>query len=87
MFIEVAKKIERGTLCSATGSKEIRSENECKAAAEELGLIWDKSWDGPNDFPGCLHAEDGRNKVYFNNSPIPGRTNLKATYAAICKGK
>merc|ERR1711962_1986782 len=80
-----AKKIQRGTLCSATGSKEITSANECKAAAEELGLVWAGSWNGPNDFPGCLHAEDGRNKVYFNTSPNPRRTNLNPKYAAICE--
>jgi len=81
----VAKKIQRGTLCSATGSKEITSANECKAAAEELGLVWATSWNGPNDFPGCLYAEDGRNKVYFNTSPNPRRTNLNPNYAAICE--
>jgi len=79
------KKIRRGTLCSATGSKEMTSENKCKAAGEKLGLVWAHSWNGPNDFPGCLHAEDGRNRVYFNTSPHPRRTNLNPKYAAICE--
>ena len=82
-----AKKIQRGTLCSVTGLKEITSENECKAAGENLGLVWAHSWNGPNDFPGCLYAEDGRNKVYFNTSPNPRRTNLSPNYAAICEGE
>jgi len=63
------------------------SETKCKAAAAQLGYAWGQSWNGPNDFPGCIFAEDGRKKVYFNTSPNPGRTILShyANYAAICK--
>ena len=85
----LVQKIQLGTLCSAKGLKEIGSEDACKRAAKKLGLEWDNSWNGPNEFPACLHAEDGRigrNKVYFNTSPNPTRTNLKSTYAAICEG-
>ena len=66
---------------------EIESETKCKAAASQLGLRWGKSWNGPGDFPGCLNAEDGRNTVYFNTSPYPGRGRLNPKYAAICQGK
>ena len=55
-------------------------------ASAKLGLIWHRAWNGPDEFPGCLYAEDGRNKVYFNVSPNPRRTNLNPEYAAICKG-
>ena len=85
----MVQKIQLGTLCSAKGLKEIGSEDACKRAAKKLGLEWANSWNGPNEFPACLHAEDGRigrNKVYFNTSPNPTRTNLKSTYAAICEG-
>lgn len=51
-----------------------------------LKLVWKASYDGPNDFPACFHAEDVRNKVFFNTSPKPKRTNLWPKYAAICKG-
>ena len=83
------KKIKLGTLCSSTGLEEIKSENECKAAAEKLDLVWEVSYNGPNEFPACFHAEDGKNKVYFNTSPNPSRsTNLlrKKEAAAICRG-
>ena len=61
------------------------SADECKAAATKLGLEWADSWSGQGDFPSCLHAEDGRNKVYFNTNKNPGRSNLNQKYAAICK--
>ena len=73
-----------GTLCSTQNLDEITSATQCKDAGEQLGLKWNGTWDGPNDFPGCIYAEDGRNKVYFNTNAKPRRTNLKKTYAAIC---
>ena len=79
------KKIQLGTLCDSQSMDEIQSAKECVTAAEHLGLQWAHSWNGPNDFPGCLFAQDGRNKVYFNTSPRPGRTNLNPRYSAICK--
>ena len=68
------------------GLFEITSKNKCMQAASKLGLKWAESFNGPNDFPGCFYAEDGRNKVYYNLSPNPGRANLSPKYAAICKG-
>ena len=67
---------------------EIESETKCKAAASQLGLQWGQSWKGRGDFPGCLLAEDGRNKVHFNSSPYPERrwNKLNPKYAAICQG-
>ena len=78
--------IRNGTLCETEGLLEITSAAECKTAAQNLGLQWAAAWNGPNNFPGCLLAKDGRNKVYFNLSPNPGRTRLNPKYAAICKG-
>ena len=83
----LVQKIQLGTQCSAKGLNEIESADECKAAATELGLKWASSWSGQGDFPACLHAEDGRNMVYFNTHKNPGRTHLNQKYAAICKGK
>ena len=68
------------------GLFEITSETRCRQAASKLGYQWAQSFNGSNDFPGCFNAEDGRNKVYYNLSPIPGRTDLNHRYAAICKG-
>ena len=73
-----------GTLCSNV-RYEFKSEAECKNSAKTLGLHWAHAWKGPNDFPGCLYALDGRNKVYFNLSPHPDRINVNPKYAAICK--
>ena len=68
------------------GFFEITTEFKCRQAASKLGLTWGESFNGPNDFPGCFHAEDERDKVYYNLSPHPGRTSLSPKYAAICKG-
>ena len=80
------QKIRPAKLCSDEGLEEINSESDCQIAAETLGLKWGNSWNGTNDFPKCLHAEDDRKKVYFNTSPKPARSDLNSTYAAICKG-
>ena len=71
---------------------EVSSEDECELAANQLGLEFAKSWNGPGDFPACLYAKehtnaDKRNKVFYNSSPNPGRTNLNSNYAAICRSK
>ena len=66
------------------GDFEIESESECREAGELLGLSWAGSWDGSNDFPACLYADDARKKVYFNRSPYPGRTKAYPAYSAIC---
>ena len=42
-------------------------------------------WNGPGDFPKCTFTEGGNRVCHFNTSPIPGRTNVNPTYAAICK--
>ena len=88
LCIATFEKTSVGTLCSEE-KYEITSEDECKQAGELLGLRWAHSWYGSNDFPACLYADDGRNMVYFNRSPNPGRTNVNKKYSAICmtKGK
>ena len=78
------RKDKRGTLCSDQDLDEITTDTQCNDAGELLGLKWKGTWDGPNDFPGCIHAEDGRNEVYFNTNSKPARTNLTEKYAAIC---
>ena len=89
MFISVTigdyKKTSVGTLCADKAFE--LTEKECKTAATVLGLQWAVSYDGPNDFPACLYADDGRNKVFFNRSPNPSRTNVNQKYSAICKAK
>ena len=80
----VYEKKPVSTLCSDV-KYEITSESECKEAGEVLGLTWAHAWDGPGDFPACLHADDGRNEVFFNLSPNPGRTNVNPKYSAICR--
>ena len=77
-------KTKVGHYCSARAN-EIQSATECKKAGERLGLQWAQSWTGPNDFPACLYADDGRNTVYFNLSPNPKRSNPNPKFSAICK--
>ena len=74
----------KGSMCSEL-SHEVKSERECKEAAAKLGLKWGLAWNGPNDFPSCLYAQDGRKLVYFNLSPNPARGNVNPKYSAICK--
>ena len=81
------EKIQPGTLCANEAMDEIRSEDECKEAAHRLGLQWAQSWSGANDFPACLSVKVGRNKVYFNTSPNPARTNLNHKSSAICRAR
>ena len=76
-------KLVNGQVCQPA-STSITSEKDCTAAANSLGLNWGNSWNGPNDFPGCLFADDGRSKVYFNLSPSPATSNLNTKYAGIC---
>ena len=77
-------KLENGQVCQPPASMPITSEQDCIAAATSLGLHWKVSWNGINDFPGCLFADDGRSKVYFNLSPYPATSNLNPNYAGIC---
>ena len=79
------EKTPVGFLCSEK-KYEIESEEKCKQAAEALELQWAASWNGPNDIPACLYADDGRNKVYYNLSPGI-RTNLNPKYSALCRAK
>ena len=78
-------KMPDGKLCPP--GSEITSENECKAAATNLGLVWEASWVGPGDFPKCLFANDDRKKVYYNKSPNPARYahGKMLEYVAICQ--
>jgi len=81
-------KAPKGALCGQYGFTELATEADCRAACADLGYPMDAnnpSWNGPGDFPACLYTE-GLNKVcHFNTSPNPGRTNVNAQYAAICK--
>ena len=58
----------------------------CKKAAKSFGVKRIYLINDPNDFPGCVYANDlWRGKVFFNRNPNPERKNLKQTYSAICK--
>ena len=89
MLIYVLDNLEyevtpKGSMCNSIHS-EIKTVAECQRAAIKLGLQWGSAWNGTNDFPSCLLAQDG--KVYFNLSPNPGRTNVYPKYSAICRIK
>ena len=71
-------------MCDDQGN-EIDTWSECQNAASSLGIQWGEAYVEDNDFPKCFYAQDGRNKVYFNGSPNPGRINVNSDYSAICK--
>ena len=78
---------EAGMMCSKGMRKdnEIKSADECKEAAELLGLDWGETWNKPNDFPACFFSSDlFQREVYFNENPNPARTNDNPSYSAIC---
>ena len=75
-------ELPSGELCSY--ERGIKSEQECREAAETLQMEFATAWNGNNAFPGCLIANDGRNKVYFNLSPTPSTTANNPAYGAIC---
>ena len=62
----------------------IKEEAVCQEAAAELGLSWGASWAGLSSPGGCVFANDGRSKVYFNNVLTADGINPK--YAEICTG-
>jgi len=75
-------ELHSGHLCPQTSV--IESEEDCRNAAKWLQIPFAKAWNGPNSFPGCLVANDGRNKVYFNLSPHPSNQANNPKYGAIC---
>ena len=73
-------RISDGAKCP---ERRIKDDKECKAAASELKLSWAGTWHNPADVPGCIFANDGRSKVYFNTALNAKGSNKK--YAEICK--
>ena len=86
IFKEVYEKTQVGFPCDKE-QYEIKSEEECKRAGANLGFTFGAGYNGPNDFPACLYADDGRNLVYYNRSPNPKRTDFNPKYSAICMKK
>ena len=79
---ESYRKLGDGSKCP-TG-KRIQSETVCKEAASELKLSWASSYSDKSDVPGCIFANDGRSKVYFNT--FLAATGSNPRYAEICSG-
>ena len=76
--------MENHTLCTKYYSN-ITSEDECKKAAHKLDLKYGNNFTGPTDFPGCLFADDERQKVFFNLSPDADNSINNKNYTALCK--
>jgi len=64
-------------------SGRITDELTCMKATEELGGTYGKSYSIRSDPPGCLFANDGRYKVYFNTDLQANGHNSK--YQEICE--
>ena len=73
-----------GQLCSDIGRLQVSSQSHCEEAAAALELDWGDVWDGAGDFPACIHANDGRNSVFYNSSPEPATSANNPHYASIC---
>ena len=84
IFIVGYERTKVGSPCDEE-QYEIKSEEECKLAGTSLGLTWSNAFNITNDFPACLYSDDGRNKVHYNQSPNPKRTDFNPKYSAICK--
>ena len=84
LFVGCYEKTPVGNICSDI-KNELGSKEECQVAAQHLGLRFANSYDKSGDFPRCLYADDGRNEVYFNLNPNPGRDSVYSTFSAICK--
>jgi len=64
-------------------SGRITDEQECIEATKALGGTYGNSWWGKSDAPGCIFANDGRNKVYFNMELNANGRNSR--FQEICK--
>ena len=69
IYVLLDAPLHGGDFCNSPD--QISDESECKDAAKSISYPWGSSWDGVNDFPGCILAADGRNIVYYNKSPSP----------------
>jgi len=76
---EAYVKLNDGDKCK---SGRITDEGTCKKAADFLDLKYAHTWHGPHDVVGCIHANDGRDLVYFNTALEATGSNKK--YAEIC---
>jgi len=75
-------KVSNGEHCP-TMEQRITAESDCILAASALGLEWALSWNGVNDVPGCIFADDGRSLVYWNSAQN-NRDVFNSQYAEIC---
>ena len=73
-------KLNDGELCS--NSSRIESASNCEAAAKELGLKWQGTYDDVHGTPGCIFVNDGRSIVQLNTNKAANQAN--ARYAEIC---
>jgi len=72
-------KMNDGQRCA---NGRITDESTCIQAASALGYVYSNSWNGPTDVVGCIHANDGRNKMYFNTALTA--TGHNPRYAEVC---
>jgi len=79
-FSSVFVKLNDGEACV---SGRIMDESMCIQAAESLGYTNASSFEDSSDVPGCIHANDGRDLIYFNSAFDANGQN--AQYAEICR--
>jgi len=75
-----------GKLCTELNYVNIKTLDMCKKAATFFGLEFDKPWEGPGDHPGCLFADDKREKVFFNTVDVKdAATTATSNYDSLCE--
>ena len=78
------KATQMGEYCAP--GLDIASEQECRAAAERLGLRFAQAWGGKDKHRNCLHAQDSRNEVWFNTAGISDTAQTpNPQYSSICR--
>jgi len=85
--LEVAEliysKTEKQQYCST--ATELKEYAQCWQAARDLGLSFGEAFHGTGDHRYCFHAEDERNKVYFNTAEDDAAASPpNPAYASIC---
>ena len=70
-----------GQLCPS--GSDVKTETECRAAAQKIGKKWGGTFKREGDHPFCLLAADGRDTVFFNAHKRGG--GARTDYKSVCR--
>ena len=82
---QVYTTTEAGEYCAE--GENVTTEEECRKAAEELGVTFAQTYDGPSDWQYCMLQAD--TQVFFNAAANGGASNPQDVdfRRSICKSK